>query len=80
MDKNGIETWLKNDNNLSEDVDNERKIMDKVYNKLKEDKHILKYWFYGHYHFHNIDYIEQTKFVMLDMFRNGKYDIYDVIE
>ncbi len=80
MDKNGIETWLKNDNNLSEDVDNERKIMDRVYNKLKEDKHILKYWFYGHYHFHNIDYIEQTKFVMLDMFRNGKYDMYDVIE
>ena len=63
---------------LEKDIDNERKVLDNVYNKLKEDNHILSHWFYGHYHYHNLEYINDTKFVMLDMFRNGKYDIYDL--
>lgn len=78
FDKKGIETWLLQDKKLEKDVDNERKVLDDVYNKLKEDNHILSHWFYGHYHYHNLEYVNDTKFVMLDMFRNGKYDIYDV--
>lgn len=73
-----IKLWLLNDKTLEEDVKNERETIDKIYNKLKEDNHPLKYWFYGHFHFHNSEYIDDTKFVMLDMFRNGKYDFYDI--
>ena len=28
--------------------------------------------------FHNSEYVDNTKFIMLDMFRNGKYDVYDI--
>jgi hypothetical protein len=66
------------DKDLETDIDNERHIMDNVYKKLKEDGHSLKNWFYGHFHFHSTEYIDGTKFVMLDMFRNGNYDFYDV--
>ena len=52
--------------------------MDMVYNKLKADGHTFDKWFYGHFHFHNVQYVDNTKFVMLDMYRNGNYDIYDV--
>jgi hypothetical protein len=63
---------------LSADIDNERAVMDSVYNKLKEDGHEMNLWVYGHFHFHNSDYVGNTKFVMLDMCRNHNCDIYDV--
>ena len=53
--------------------------MDKVYNKLKADGHHLYMWFYGHFHYHNVQFVDNTKFVMLDMYRNGNYDVYDVL-
>ena len=76
--KNNIEYWLERDVKLNEDIDNERGVMDKIYNKLKEDGHNLSAWFYGHFHFHNVQFVDNTKFVMLDMYRNGNYDVYDV--
>jgi hypothetical protein len=77
--KENIGYWLERDAKLNEDIDNERGIMDNVFNKLIEDGHKLQLWVYGHFHFHNTEYIKDTKFVMLDMYRNGNYDIYDVI-
>jgi hypothetical protein len=52
--------------------------MDDVYNKLKTDGHPLEKWFYGHYHYHNQEYIDGVQFVMLDMWRNGNFDIFDL--
>ena len=80
LGKENIGYWLSKDENLERDIDNERKVMDDIYYKLKSDGHKLEQWFYGHYHFHNCEYVENTKFVMLDMFRNGKYDIYDMAD
>ena len=76
--KENIGYWLSKDENLERDIDNEREVMDKVYNKLKTDGHSLDMWFYGHFHYHNVQFVDNTKFVMLDMYRNGNYDIYDV--
>ena len=76
--KENIQYWLNVDENLEKDIDNERQIMDKIYNKLKEDGHPFKYWFYGHFHYHNQETIDNVKFIMLDMYRNGNYDIYDI--
>lgn len=77
--KENIGYWLERDAKLNEDIDKERGIMDNVFNKLIEEGHKLQLWVYGHFHFHNTEYIKDTKFVMLDMYRNGNYDIYDVI-
>jgi len=78
FDKENINYWLAKDETLEEEINEERQTIDKIYNKLKEDKHPLNYWFYGHFHFHNTEYVDNTKFVMLDMWRNGKYDFYDI--
>ena len=76
--KENIQYWLSRDSKLNEDIDNERNIMDMVFNKLKADGHTFDKWFYGHFHYHNVQYVDNVKFVMLDMCRNGNYDIYDV--
>lgn len=73
-----ITSWLQRDDKLGNDIDNERLIMDDIYNRLKEDGHKLDLWVYGHFHFHNTQIVDNTKFVMLDMYRSGFYDIYDV--
>lgn len=76
--KDQITYWLEKDVKLEEDIDNERNVMDKVYHKLKSDGHKIDMWIYGHFHFHNTQFVDNTKFIMLDMYRNGNYDIYDV--
>ena len=76
--KDGIQYYLANDPTLEEDIDAERKVMDDIYNKLKADGHPLEKWLYGHFHYHNQEYIEGVQFVMLDMWRNGNFDIYDL--
>lgn len=78
INKNGIQYWLQYDPTLETDIDAERKVMDDIYNKLKTDGHPLDKWFYGHYHYHNQEYIDGVQFVMLDMWRNGNFDIFDL--
>ena len=78
INKDGIQYWLKYDTKLNEDLDRERKVMDDVYNKLITDDHPISKWFYGHYHFHNQEFINGVQFVMLDMWRNGNFDIFDL--
>ena len=77
--KDNIKAWLDADEKLEKDLNNERLVMDKVYEKLKKDDHKLNKWFYGHFHFHNSEYIDNTNFIMLDMCRNGNCDFYDVL-
>ena len=76
--KENILYWLSRDSKLNEDIDKERNVMNMVFHKLKADGHTFDKWFYGHFHYHNVQYVDNVKFVMLDMCRNGNYDIYDV--
>lgn len=78
--KKGIETWLNADPDLLDDINNERQVMDDIYNKLKNDGHPLTKWFYGHYHYHNVEFIDDVQFIMLDMFRDGIGDCYPIYE
>ena len=63
---------------LEKTIDDERAVMDNIYNKLIADGHPLQKWFYGHYHYHNQEYIDGVQYIMLDMWRNGNFDIYDL--
>lgn len=79
LTKDGIQYWLQNDPTLEKTVNDERKVMDKVYNKLISDGHPLQKWFYGHYHWHNQEYIDGVQYITLDMYRYGHFDIYDLL-
>ena len=78
LSKKGIEYWMHYDPTLESDIDAERQVMDNIYNKLIADGHPLSKWFYGHYHYHNQEFINGVQFVMLDMWRNGNFDIFDL--
>lgn len=80
LTKDGIKGWLRLDESLENDINKERNVMDKIYCKLKQEEHAINKWFYGHFHFHNSEYIEGTNFIMLDMYRNGNFDSYIVKE
>lgn len=76
--KDGIRYWMKMDEDLERDIDNERETMDKIYRKLGEKQFILSNWCYGHYHFHNMSNIDGIRFTLLDMERNGKLDMLEI--
>lgn len=78
LTKEGISYWITKDPELDNVIDNERNVMDKIYNKLREDGHPLHNWIYGHYHFHNYERISDVNFRLLDMERNGNFDIIDI--
>lgn len=63
--KDGILDWIAQDPYLDFDIKNERDVMDDIYNKLIVDGHRIKNWIYGHYHRHNMMFIDDIKFVML---------------
>lgn len=64
-DKDGIARWIEQDPTLNEDLDIERETMTLIYNKLKEDNHLLLKWVYGHFHAHNAEFIDNTCFITL---------------
>lgn len=64
-DNNGIEYWLKIDEALENDLENEREAIDKIYNKLLSDNHPIKKWVYGHFHEHNNEMINNIEFTAL---------------
>jgi hypothetical protein len=55
---------------LKEDLNNERRDLTKMYEILKENNLIDK-WFYGHFHLNKAEYYEYTDFMMIgiDTFR-----------
>ena len=65
LSKDGIEYWLAKDPGLDEVLNNERVVMDQIYNKLLEDGHDIKTWTYGHYHRHCSQEIGGIRFTML---------------
>ena len=62
-----IQNWLIKDENLLDDVKNERKVMNKIFTYLKEHNHPLHHWYYGHFHESWHSEIEGIKFNMLDI-------------
>lgn len=68
--KNGIEGWLEVDDKLGEDLENERKTCDDILFYLVHNEHPIKYWYYGHFHFSNVEIIDDIKYTLLDMARD----------
>jgi hypothetical protein len=64
--KNGIEKWIQTDDTLEADCNKERNDHTLLYNKLKE-KNKIQSWHYGHFHFSNRMYIDDTKFRLCDI-------------
>lgn len=64
-DKNGISYWLNKDDKLYEDLDNERNVINKIYDKLMLDGHPISKWIYGHFHQHNVEIINNIEFTAL---------------
>ena len=78
ISKDGIQYWCLQDETLSDDINNERSTLDKVQNTIYTDGHTLLNWIYGHYHYRNYEIIDNVKYVMLDMMRNGNWDYYEL--
>lgn len=67
VQKTGIEEWCKFDENLSDDLDAERKTMDKIYDYLVEKKQPIRDWVYGHFHWSWNAWIDGINFTMLNI-------------
>jgi len=62
-----IERFISNgDSKLKDDLNKERKDLSKMYEILKENNYIQK-WFYGHFHCSNVDVYEDTEFITLNI-------------
>lgn len=64
--------WTRLDDELEKDLIFEREQFTKLYNHLIENGNNITHWFYGHYHMHHFDVINETKFIALDMGRLSK--------
>lgn len=77
--KDNLDYWIQNDENLLNDINVERKTLNKIYDHIiKKDNHKVKLWCYGHYHQHILSYSEDNvNFIMLDMMwpKNNSWDI-----
>lgn len=76
--KDGLKYWIEHDSKLEEDLEKERTVMDNIFNYLTNNGFSLIKWCYGHFHFHNAEYINGIKFCLMDMDRYGKLD-YELI-
>lgn len=66
LTKDGIAEWIKFDPGLDDCINEERKAMDMIHQKLLDDGHPVKNWIYGHYHRHHMQDILGVKYMMLD--------------
>lgn len=66
LTREGIQGWLMKDKSLLDDLQQERKVIDDIYNTLKGHNHPLRYWFYGHFHESWQAEIDGVQFYMLD--------------
>lgn len=63
----GLQSWAAKDPELISDVEKERKAMDRIFIKLKEDEQPVKRWYYGHFHQSWSAQLEGVFFSMLDI-------------
>lgn len=67
LTKNGLQGYAEDDTTLIEDVENERKTMDCIHHYLVSNHHLLRHWFYGHFHQSWHSTIGDCTFNMLDI-------------
>ena len=67
ISKSGLSEWAERDSTLLADCDNERRIMDHIFEYLKANNHPLEHWFYGHFHQSWSSCIDSVLFSMLDI-------------
>lgn len=65
-DHSFLSVWAQNDPSLIEDVTEERRTMDQIYDYLKEKRMPIRRWYYGHFHQSWYSIIEGVMFRMLD--------------
>ena len=65
--KQGLATWAQCDATLLDDCNAERAAMDDIIVHLKQDKHPLERWYYGHFHNSWHSEIDGVWFKMLDI-------------
>lgn len=68
--KSGLTEWAKLDPHLLNDIALERLSMTSLYDELVENGHILRRWFYGHFHANCYQCHENVCFVMLNIHEN----------
>lgn len=67
LSKDGLAKWTCNDNTLISDIQQEREVMNSLYETLKEHKQHFTHWCYGHFHQSWHSSIDGTLFKMLDI-------------
>jgi DNA repair exonuclease SbcCD nuclease subunit len=70
--KIGAEIWFESDPSLENELDKERRELSDMHYLLRQ-KNNFKYWFYGHYHFSNLEIIEDIRYKLLDI--NEVYEL-----
>lgn len=65
-----VNYYTSEDPELLRELDEERQLMDKIWEDYKKT---LTHWFYGHYHADNIEYIENVKFTLLNCEKLAQY-------
>lgn len=65
--KSGIVSWAEKDSTLLDDVQQERYVMDSLYNQLISDNHPISHWCYGHFHRSWHSSINGVMFILLDI-------------
>ena len=71
LKKDGIMNFLGKDRGLLEDVQLERSIMTRIYDRVVSHGR-PDLWAYGHFHMNHISYLQGTKFVALDCWRRDE--------
>ena len=66
MSRADIQDWLIKDEELLDDIKQERKVMDNIYAYLYSTSHPLSQWFYGHFHQSWHSEIDGVKYNLLD--------------
>lgn len=67
LSKEGINKWTCNDKTLISDIQQEREVMNSLYETLKEHQQHVTHWCYGHFHQSWHSSINGTLFKMLDI-------------
>lgn len=60
---------------VAEDIVKEREYLTSLKDYINERDNNILVWVYGHFHTHHTDMIKGTKYIALDRYRDGKFDI-----
>jgi UDP-2,3-diacylglucosamine pyrophosphatase LpxH len=64
---NLVYSYAMKDDTLIEELDKERNFVDLMWKQLNENGNKIKLHLYGHFHFDNTEYINDTKHILLDI-------------